>query len=60
MIVRAVSALDPEAAENARTTGFIRRCFACVRAKGGPFQAPPVMTSSHARVFLSGSRSDPT
>ena len=38
MIVRTVSCLDPEAAEKARTTAFIRRCLACVRAKGGHFE----------------------
>ena len=37
-IVRTVSALDPEAAEKARTTGFIHRCLACVRARGGLFE----------------------
>ena len=38
MIVRTMSGLDPEAAEKACTTGFIRRCLACVRAKGGHFE----------------------
>ena len=37
MIVRTMSCLDPEAAEKACTVGFIRRCLACVRAKGGHF-----------------------
>ena len=33
-------ALDPEAAEKARTTGFIHKCLACVRvrAKGDDFE----------------------
>ena len=34
MIVRAMPALDPEAADKACTTGFIHRCLACVRARG--------------------------
>ena len=38
MIVRAVSALDPEATEKACTTGFIHRCLASVRARGGHFE----------------------
>ena len=38
MIVRAVSAHDPEAAEKACTTGFSHRCLACVRAKGDHFE----------------------
>ena len=36
MIVRTLSALDPEAAEKACTTGH--RCLACVRARGGHFE----------------------
>ena len=31
MIVRAMSNLDPDVAEKARTTRFIHRCLACVR-----------------------------
>ena len=38
MVVRTMSALEPETAEKACTTGFIRRCLACVRAKGGHFE----------------------
>ena len=38
MIARVVSALDPEAAEKACTTGFIHRCLACVCALGGHFE----------------------
>ena len=38
MIVRTLSALDPEAAEKACTTGFFHRCLACVRARGGHFE----------------------
>ena len=37
MIVCTLFDLDPEATEQAWTTGFIRRCLACVRAKGGHF-----------------------
>ena len=43
MIVRTVSALDPEAAEKARAAGFIHRCTACVRARDGHFEHPPLM-----------------
>ena len=38
MIVRTMFDLDPEAAEKACTTGFIHRCLACVRARGGHFE----------------------
>ena len=38
MIVRRVSVLDPEAGEKSCTTGFIHRCLACVRARGGHFE----------------------
>ena len=37
-IVRTLSALDPEAAEKARTSGFIHRCLACVPARDGHFE----------------------
>ena len=36
--IRAQSVSSPEAAEKARTTGFIHRCLACVRARGGLFE----------------------
>ena len=38
MIVRTLSDLDPEATEQACTTGFIHRCLACLRAGGGQFE----------------------
>ena len=50
MIVRRMSALDPEAAEKACTTGFIHRCLACVRARGGHFEHR--WTGSRGRVFF--------
>ena len=34
-IVRTLSDLDPTAAEQASTTGFVHRCLAWVRARGG-------------------------
>ena len=34
MNMRKMSAVNPDAAEQARNTGFIRRCLACVRAQG--------------------------
>ena len=37
-IVRTLSDLDPEATEQACTTGFIHRCLVCVRAKGRHFE----------------------
>ena len=52
MIVRTLSDLDPEATEQACTTGFIRRCLACVRQRR-PFRAPPVMDQlTWTRFFL--------
>ena len=37
-IVRAMSDLDPDAAEKACTTGFTHKCLACVRTRGGHFE----------------------
>ena len=51
MIVLTVSALDPEAAEKACTTGFIHRCLACVRQRR-PSRAPPVMDQLTCTGFL--------
>ena len=52
MIAHRMSDLDAIAAEKACTTGFVHRCLACVRARGGHFEH-----RLHARVFFFWSRS---
>ena len=47
MIAHRMSDLDAIAAEKACTTGFVHRCLACVRARGGHFEH-----RLHARIFF--------
>ena len=54
MVVKTVSALDPEAAEKACTTVFIHRCLVCVRQRR-PFRAPLVMDQLMCAFFWSRS-----